>query len=87
VKYNYKMSYYKHAKIVFDYDRNLLMSSFVEVLFCNVICVPLHYLNGKSLFCGALFLWCMWSIIQCTEWKCIFHFSVEDRLMKLCSYM
>jgi hypothetical protein len=41
---------------VFDYDQSLLFSSFVEAVFCDVIYVPLHSVNGKLLFlvCRAL---------------------------------
>ena len=67
---------------MFHYDRSLLLSSFVEVLCCDVISVPHHSVNGKSFFLrGAPFLWCV-----CVEYYSMygaevyfFHFSVEDR--------
>ena len=40
-----------------------LLSSFLEIVCCDVICVPLHSVSWKFLFRGAPFLWCMWSII------------------------
>ena len=61
------------VKIVFDYERGLLLSSIVEVVGGDVICVPLHSVNGKFFFGWgwgvrrAPFLWCMWSIIQSNE--------------------
>ena len=38
-----------------DYDRSLLFSSLVEVVCCDVICVPLSSVNGKLFFMGLIF--------------------------------
>jgi len=35
----------KNVKIVSDYDRTVLLSNYVQVLCCDVIYVPLNYVN------------------------------------------
>ena len=47
------------VKIVFNYDRGLLLGSFVEIVCCDVIYFQLLSVKGKLLFRGAPFLWCM----------------------------
>jgi len=47
------------VKIVFNYDRGLLLGSFVETVCCDVIYFQLLSVKGKLLFRGAPFLWCM----------------------------
>jgi hypothetical protein len=44
---------------MFNYDRSLLLGSFVEVVCFDVIYFPLHSVHGKLLFHEAPFLWCV----------------------------
>jgi hypothetical protein len=51
---------YTKVKIMLDYDRSFLVSSFVEVVCCNVIMSHLTLFKDRCFLCGAIFVWCMW---------------------------
>ena len=54
MQHNYKNIFY--VKIVLNYDRVLLLSSFIEILCCDVIYAPMPSVNRKlSYFVELLF--------------------------------
>jgi len=68
---------------VFDYDRNLLLSSFVEAVCCDVFYVPLHSANGKlfffSFFLGLLFF-SLCEVLLNVSSRSVFSFFIRGSL-------